>query len=113
MLRICLDCGMEVPLCHPECPKCDARLSTQSDGSVLHLDIAHHGETVAMAMSLLQQALEEAVQTPAQALRVVVGGGRIRDDEEAYLAYLQHSGELVGYGQEAGNRGAFILVLKP
>ena len=61
MLRICLDCGMEVPLCHPECPKCDARLSTQSDGSVLHLDIAHHGETVAMAMSLLQQALEEAV----------------------------------------------------
>lgn len=113
MVRICLDCGMEVPHSHLECPKCDACLSTQTDGSVLHVDIAHHGETVAMAMSLLKRALEEAAQSPAQALRVVVGGGRIRDEVETYLAYLQHSGELAGYVQEAGNRGAFRIMLKP
>ena len=110
--RTCLDCGMDVPLSQPECPKCDALLSAQTDGSVLHIDVAHQGETVAVALSRLKSALEEASRTPAGALRVVVGGGRIREEVGAYLAYLRHAGEIVACEQERGNRGAFVVTLK-
>lgn len=112
MSRTCLDCGMVVPLSQPDCPKCDARLSLQTDGSLLHIDVAHQGETVALALSLLRSALEEAAQTPAKALRVVVGGGRIREEVGSYLAYLLHTGEVSAYEQEAGNRGAYVITLK-
>ena len=103
---------METPWGIEHCAKCDALLSAQTDGSVLHIDIAHHGETVAVAMQRFKKALAEASASPAKALRVVVGGGLIKEEIMNQLSYLLHSGAIVDFDLEQGNRGAFMVLLK-
>lgn len=112
MSRHCLDCGMEVTWANDHCPKCDALLSSQTDGSVLHIDIAHHGETLTVAMQRLADALAEASASPARALRVVVGGGLIRTETMGQLSYLRHVGDIIDFDQEPANKGAFMVLLK-
>lgn len=95
------------------CPKCDSQLDAQHDGSTRQVDIAHHRETEREAMAKLQQEITTAGFHPAQYLRLVVGSGVIRDAALAELHYYQHRHQIVSYEQEAGNRGAILIKLKP
>src|SRR5690554_3654867 len=94
--RQCLHCGMRVTVAYADyeeslalvCPKCDGRLFRQSDGSVLTRDIAHGGETVVEALAKLDDSLEQAWRGYCRALRVIVGGGLIREEVLGQLHYL-------------------------
>ena len=118
--RECLNCGMEHTLqpgsiidrCHePFCHKCDASLWELSDGSTVTVDIAHSRETVAQAIEKLNQALEDVWQrTFAAELRVIVGGGLIRDAVLAELHFRHHSGVVLAYQEE--NRGAVLVRIR-
>lgn len=89
------------------CPKCGSDLFAQSDGSCLTADIAHDGETVAEAMTKLDALLKEAMAGHYRYLRLIVGGGLIRDEVEGYLRYLQAEGRVLGFDGEGRNRGAW------
>lgn len=119
--RECLGCGMlqEVPRVSFKerdleylCCKCDSSLFEQSDGSTLTRDIAHQHETVMQAMLKLDQTLDEAWQGYYQSLRLIVGGGRIREEVLGQLAYYQQEGNLYAFSDEAPNRGAVLIHLR-
>ncbi len=110
--RECLDCGMQVSEAATHCPKCDAVLHLQSDGSVLHVDIAHQHETVRVALAKLEGILNEARAGHTRAVRVVVGRGLIRDEVLRQLHWLQHTGEIPGFDYEAGNTGAILVLIR-
>lgn len=112
MYRACLDCGMGVDGSVTHCPKCDAELALQTDGSVLHADIAHQRETIPVALHKLQQALDEARAGHTRAIRLVVGRGLIRDEIHRQLSWLKHSGEVLDYDHDEGNTGAIVIQLR-
>lgn len=103
---------MEIDGSAAHCPKCDAELAAQTDGSVLHTDIAHQQETIPMALRKLEQALDEARSGHARAVRVVVGRGLIRDEVQRQLSWLKHSGEVLDFDHDKGNTGAIIIQLR-
>ena len=88
------------------CLKCDSDLWTQSDGSVLTVDIAHGGETVTQALAKLERALREALAGYCCEVRLITGGGAIREEALGHLAFLQRSGGILACREEGRNRGA-------
>ncbi|ALO45626.1 hypothetical protein [Pseudohongiella spirulinae] len=118
--RECLNCGMQHRLtpgsildrCHEQfCSKCDASLWELSDGSTVTVDIAHNKETVAEALAKCNLALEDAWQgSYASELRIIVGGGLIRDAVLAELYFRHQSGVVRGYREE--NRGAILVTIR-
>jgi len=110
--RACLDCGMDVANSAAHCPKCDAELALQTDGSILHADIAHQHETISVALAKLQQVLDEARGGHARAIRLVVGRGLIRDEVQRNLSWLKLSGEVLDFDHDDGNTGAILIQLR-
>ena len=118
--RECLHCGMLHSLRLPEiqdraaqelCIKCDNELFNQTDGSTLTIDIAHHRETVAEATQKFQNALNKAWQdTYAAQVRLIVGGGQIRDAILAELFFLKSKGTVLEFSEE--NRGAVLVKIR-
>ncbi|MDZ7686745.1 MAG: Smr/MutS family protein [Gammaproteobacteria bacterium] len=94
------------------CPKCDADLDRQHDGSTRVVDIAHHGETVEEAMAALRREIDGAHLRPAQFLRLVVGTGLIGEAALAELSFHEGRRNIGGFRQEPGNRGAILVRLK-
>jgi len=95
----------------PSCSKCDTPLFDVSDGSTRTIDIAHQRETVPQAIAKMHEALEYAWQfTYAGNLRLIVGGGLIRDTVLGELHYLAGRGILLAYHEE--NRGAVLLKIR-
>src|SRR5690606_22911925 len=99
--RVCLHCGMRVaaPRFDLEqvpprlrCPKCDDELYAQHDGRLLTCDIAHSRETVAQALDKLERLLLEGWRGHYRGLRIVVGGGAIRDEVLGQLRYYRQRG---------------------
>ena len=94
------------------CPKCDANLYLQGNGSCLTRDIAHQHETVPRALDKLDAALLGAWKGYASSLRLIVGGGLIRDAVLGQLRYLEGEGRIPGYCEETPNRGAIVVTLR-
>lgn len=111
-MRECLRCSFPVPPGLSHCPKCDANLSSQTDGSIATIDIAHRRETIEIALRKLDQAINQHRNGLTQTLRVVVGRGRIGTAANAHLGRLRATGEIVSYGFEPGNPGAILVELK-
>jgi len=119
--RECLHCGMytdavritleQIP---PDvhCPKCDASVYLQHDGSCLTRDIAHHHETVVRAMAKLDTMIIDGWRGYSRHLRIIVGGGLIREQVLGQLHYYQGQGLLVDYREENPNRGAIVVQLR-
>ena len=119
--RHCLHCGMtvtsaalaldELPptLC---CPKCDQNMYQQSDGSCLTVDIAHGRETRAQALNKLDASLLEGWAGYCRDLRVIVGGGVIRDEVMGQLQFYRDTRRLLEYREESPNRGAIRVRLR-
>lgn len=118
--RECQNCGMahtqppgDIVDRHlePLCIKCDSPLWSSSDGSTVTADIAHHRETVAEAQIKFRQVLNQSwQQSHAATLRLIVGGGLIRDAVLAELFYLRQQGTVLGYEDE--NRGAILVQIR-
>jgi len=117
--RQCLQCGMLHDIrpldirdraSGPECVKCDSPLMEQSDGSTLTMDIAHNHETVPQALSTYEQALDSAWQGYARNVRLVVGGGAIRDAVLGELHFMKQSGTVRDVSEE--NRGAVLVRIR-
>ena len=111
-MKECLDCGMQMPAAVQRCLKCDAVLNLQTDGSVMHVDIAHHHETIRVALAALEGVLAQARSSYARGVRVVVGRGLIREEVLRQLSWLQHNGEILGFEHEGGNTGAIMITLR-
>lgn len=112
MVRDCLDCGMRLCVDTPICPKCDALTALQTDGSILHRDIAHQHETVPMALQKMAKVLEEGRMGHASAVRLVVGRGLIREEVMRQLSWLALRGEILDFDHDAGNTGAILVTLR-
>lgn len=119
--RRCLRCGMSMPAARFEldqappglrCPKCDASVYLQHDGSFLTRDIAHGRETVPRALEKLDALLLEAWRGYWKGVRVIVGGGLIREQVLAQLGYYRGRGTVRDYREDSPNRGAIVAVLK-
>jgi len=111
-MRECLDCGMLMDERKRLCLKCDAVLSDQTDGSIVTIDIAHHGERVRDAKAKLRTALHIAKQDYTLAMRVVVGHGLIRDAITSQLDSWLRSGQIRSFGTEGNNQGVFMVFLR-
>ncbi len=94
------------------CPKCDADLDQQHDGSTRKVDIAHNRETQREALSKLQKEISNVRFGTAQYLRLVVGSGVIREAALAELHFYQSRRQIVSFDEEPGNRGAILIRLK-
>jgi len=119
--RQCLLCGMQlrVPVSDygedqpgSTCVKCDSALFRQSDGSTLTVDIAHQHETVAQAIQKMDQALNAAWQGYEQGVRLVVGGGAIREAVLGELTFQHRAGRILRFSQESLHRGAVVVTLR-
>jgi len=100
-VRKCLYCGMETPIAFPEfrdrqtrcwCLKCDEDLLSQSDGSIITRDIAHHQETLHQASVKMIEVLQQAWEGYARGVRFIVGGGRIREEVLSQCEYFPRPG---------------------
>lgn len=91
------------------CPKCDSELLAQDDGSTLTEDIAHQGETVAQALAKLERVLDAALAGYCRDVRLVVGGGSIRDEVIGHLRFLEAEGLIRSFREEGRNRGAVVV----
>lgn len=118
--RQCLHCGFTLDIAPPElhdrrpapCPKCDSDLFAQSDGSVLTQDIAHAGETVPQALAKLERVLEEALAGYSREVRLITGGGLIREEALGQLTFLQREARILSFREEGRNRGAVLVRLR-
>jgi hypothetical protein len=111
MSRHCLSCGMAIVA--PVCPKCDSVIAEQSDGSVVQVDIAHHGETVREAMIKLDESLTDAQFGVARFLRVIVGSGLIREEALVHLRGAEFRGDVFDVSTTPSNRGQILVQIKP
>lgn len=112
MRSACLACGMEVGGDLNTCPKCDANLALQTDGSTIHVDIAHQQETIRQALDKLNRVLDEARSGNTQAIRLVVGRGLIREEVRQQLGWLKHTGEILEFDYDSGNTGAILVQMR-
>jgi hypothetical protein len=117
--RECLFCGMlhsfppadiHERASEHNCSKCDCPLLQQSDGSTITVDIAHARETVPEALQKLEDALQGAWNSYAATLRVIVGGGVIRDAVLAELFYKKSQGIIMDF--EEAHHGAVLIEIR-
>ena len=120
-IRTCLNCGLDNPVNHSDfrdrdtsecCPKCDGILFLQGNGRLLNRDIAHSRETVDVAMNKLEEAIQQVWNAPESGLRLIVGGGRIREEVLAQLDYYQSQGWILRYETDLPNEGAVKVWLR-
>ena len=110
--RHCLDCGMTISIAELYCPKCDAVISKQSDGTTVTYDIAHQGEYVRHARMKLQEVMDELRSSPTGNLRLIVGNGLIKEEVYHFLADLEFRKEILDFKQDGRNKGSILVRLK-
>ncbi|MEX0740396.1 MAG: hypothetical protein WD071_13720 [Pseudohongiella sp.] len=95
----------------PLCVKCDNPLWSQGDDSTLTADIAHQRETVQEALMKFEVALNRCwQQSYASQLRLIVGGGLIRDAVLGELFFLRSKGTVLDFSEE--NRGSILIQVR-
>ena len=112
MRRRCVECSFPVTDSDTVCPKCDARLVGQTDGSTVTIDIAHGKQRIHQAIEQLRSSVAIQQRNTTQFLRVIVGGDRIRKAALIELQSMQAHGLIEQFGQDDNNRGAMMVLLK-
>ena len=119
--RSCLHCGMPASFLRLEadnlppslvCRKCDQDVYQQHDGSCLTGDVAHSHETIQRALQKLDMLLVEGWDGYYENVRLIVGGGVIREQILGQLHYYQQQRRLLAFSEETPNRGAIIVRLR-
>jgi hypothetical protein len=94
------------------CPKCDSKISDQTDGSVITVDIAHNGERVFEAVAKLDELIAGAKSGVTAKIRLIVGSGLIRDEINAQLSTYAFRGEILKFEQDGNNTGAVLVTIR-
>lgn len=119
--RKCLECGLEARIEFTEfrdrhisckCLKCDDELLRQSDGSIVTRDIAHQQETLQQALTKMDDVLQQAWEGYARGVRLIVGGGRIREEVFSQCQYYLDQDYIESYTVESSNYGAILINLR-
>jgi hypothetical protein len=97
---------------HLRCSKCDEDLYLQQDGRFLTRDIAHGRETVARALAKLDELLLDGWRGYYRGVRIIVGGGLIREEVLGQLRGYEHRGIIRKYHEDSPNRGAIVATLR-
>lgn len=111
-MRECLDCGMQLHSSITTCLKCDAVLNDQTDGSMITVDIAHHGERVHDAIRKLDQVLQSAEQGYTLAIRLIVGHGVIKEEVIGRLQSRRRSGKIRNFDFDGNNQGVLLIFIR-
>lgn len=94
------------------CVKCDENIYLQHDGRFLTRDIAHGHETVARALEKLDDVLLDGWRGYYRGVRIIVGGGLIREEVLGQLSYYRQRGTVRGCREDSPNRGAIVVTLR-
>jgi hypothetical protein len=94
------------------CPKCDANVYLQHDGTLLTGDVAHRRETIGRALEKLDELLLEGWRGYYKGVRIVVGGGSIREEVRAQLRHYAGRGIVREHRDESANPGAIVAILR-
>lgn len=97
---------------HLLCPKCDQNMYLQHDGSFLTRDIAHSRETVVRALEKLDKLLLDGWRSHGRGVRIIVGGGLIREQVLGQLYYYRSRGIVREFREDSPNHGAIVAVLR-
>lgn len=112
MRPVLCTCGMPVDPGEGVCPKCGTPTTAARRGR-WDADVAHHGQTVAMAVAQADQALARARSLLAAELHLVVGRGeRV---PPAVLARCQRwvaDGVALRYAPDRWNPGVVVVTLR-
>ena len=111
-LRPCFRCGMSVFADLRICPKCNAVLVEQTDGSTLTADIAHQGERVHEALEKLASLIDEARCGFTYKVRLITGSGFIREAAYARLGDYQSSGDIKSFDIDSANPGVILVYVR-
>jgi len=95
-----------------QCPKCDNNLELQTDGSTFAVDISHNRESVYEALKKMEEAIDLAKNGSAQFLKLIVGGGLIREEVSLALSAVERRLEIKSFQRENRNAGVIIVRLK-
>ena len=95
-----------------QCPKCDNNLELQTDGSTLALDISHNRESVYEALKKMEEAIDLAKKSSTQFLKLIVGGGLIREEVSLALIAVERRLEIKSFQRDNRNAGVIIVQLK-
>lgn len=99
------------------CPKCDFPTRERSNGRLMHVDVAHSGEDLDLALSRLERAIDDAAHGNYRGLKVIHGRGattgrsRLKPHVIAAMkrAAEDYEGKVV---PDRDNRGAHLLWLE-
>ena len=111
-MRECQECSFIVPDNTRYCPKCDAELYEQNDGSRITLDIAHDGQNIDEAADLMRNAITTARRSLTKEIRLITGTGMIRDHIQQYLRGLKNAKKIKSFNYDGANKGATIVRVK-
>ena len=95
------------------CPKCDEHRYAKNRTKTLVVDIAHNRQRLEQAEFQLDKAIDQAIAENFGALKVIVGGGIIRQEIPKSLDAALWQKRIGDYQPEDKNAGAYIIQLKP
>ena len=94
-----------------QCPKCDYGAFDQNRAAILTEDIAHSRQTVAQASTQFYQLLDKAKRENYGKLRLIVGGGKIKQEIGDLLDSEIWRGNIKRYQLDNPNTGAYLVKL--
>lgn len=93
------------------CPKCDYGVYEQNKSETYTADIAHNRQTVDQATREFYATLETAKQQNYGALRLIVGGGLIKEEIGRLLETEKWRGTVQRFELQHPNTGAYFVKL--
>ena len=93
------------------CPKCDYGITEQNRRDTYTRDVAHNRQTVAEASAELYSVLDTAKREQFGYVRLVVGGGRIKEEIGHLLETEQWRGTIRSFELDHPNTGAYLVKL--
>ena len=93
------------------CPKCDFGVTEQNRKQIFTQDIAHQRQTLAQASAEFYSVLETARNNNFGYVRLIVGGGRIKQEIGALLETEKWRGNIQSFELERPNTGAYLVKL--
>ena len=110
-LHHCQQCGMDFePECEA-CPKCDFGVYDQNKTLTYTRDIAHDHQTVDRAITEFYAVLNSARKEQYGYVRLIVGGGKIKEEIGALLETEKWRESIQRFELEQPNSGAYRIKL--
>ena len=103
---------MQFDLSLTRCPKCDYGITEQNSNETCTKDIAHNRQSLTQATEQFYSVLQSAKRDNYRYLRLIVGGGRIKEEVGHLLETEQWRGTIKNFKLETPNNGAYLVTLK-